>query len=151
MRKYIISSAGIVSLIVLVILAKQPLYGFGNAAGTCGGDCRSCHSLSKQEAQGIIKELNPDVKVVDVDIAPVGGLWEVVFEFRGQKGITYIDFSKENLVEGKVISLKTKKDVTQERMSEINKVDLSKISTKGDILMGKADARYKVIVFDDPD
>jgi thiol:disulfide interchange protein DsbC len=148
MRKLVLGIALATLIAAGAWLVEKPSWGFGNAVGTCGGNCTDCHSLKKEDAQEL---LNPDVKVLGVNLSAVGGLWEVSFEFQGRKGIVYIDFSKQNLIEGKVISLKTKTDVTEQRLSELNKVDVSKIPTGDALLLGRADAQYKAIVFDDPE
>ncbi|MDA8169917.1 MAG: hypothetical protein M0Z59_09535 [Nitrospiraceae bacterium] len=147
MRKLILS--------VVLVLSAALLYGaeasaFSNS-GSCGGDCRTCHSFKTRDAQDLLGSLNPQVKVLGVDKSPVGGLWQVTYEFRGQKGITYIDFEKKHIIEGKIIDIKSRADITDQKLSEMNRVDFSKIPVKDALIMGKADAPIKAIVFDDPE
>ena len=91
------------------------------------------------------------MKVLEVRPAQVKGLFEVAVESKGQKGILYVDSSKKYIISGSILDVKTKTNFTQERYSDINKVDVSKIPLDDALVMGDKDAKYRVIVFDDPD
>ncbi|MDP2754294.1 MAG: DsbC family protein [Nitrospirota bacterium] len=98
-----------------------------------------------------MKDLIPNLKVLDIKTSPVKGIWEVDIEAGGKKGLLYVDFSKKYLISGAVVSIKDKENLTQERLTEINKVDVSKIPLDDALVMGNKDAKHRVIVFDDPD
>jgi thiol:disulfide interchange protein DsbC len=115
------------------------------------GECAKCHTLSLAEAGSIIGAMNPDINVIGVTAGPVEGVWEVVIEARGKKGIAYIDFSKEHIITGSVLKVSTKENLTNLRLYDLSKVDLSVIPVDEALYLGKADAKYKAIVFDDPD
>jgi len=125
------------------------------AFGGCGGECSECHKLELKEAEGLLKEgAIPElrtVKVVGINQAQAKGLWEISIQKDGKKGILYLDFSKRFLVLGQIVELKTSKNITQERFLELNKVDVSRIPLDDSLLMGSKSAKYKVIVFTDPD
>ncbi len=78
-------------------------------------------------------------------------MWEIAVESKGQKAVTYVDFSKKYLISGSLIDIKTKSNLTQERFLEINKTDVSKIPLDDALLMGDKNAKNRVIVFTDPD
>jgi len=122
-----------------------------SAFGGCEQDCGKCHSLSSGEAQKALKQLIPDIKVIEVRMSPARGLWEISLETRGKKGIAYMDFSKENVIIGQIVKIKTKKNLTRKRLIELNKVDFSQIPLDDALVLGEPDAAYKVVVFDDPD
>jgi thiol:disulfide interchange protein DsbC len=104
--------------------------------------------LTTEEAQGIINGLNPEIKVLHVEQSPVCGLWLLVLESQGKKGVVYMDFARKNLVQGNILDIKR---AVSARKEASRTLDVSRIPTKDAILVGKADAPYKVIVFDDPD
>ena len=108
-------------------------------------------SLSVDEALTLLKNLDPNIKVTAVKPSPIEGLWEVDIETGGKKIPVYIDLSKKYLISGSIIDIKGKKDLTQERLSEINKVDVSQIPLDDAVVIGDRQARYRVIVFDDPE
>jgi len=130
--------------------------GFGEMAGACEPDCQKCHTISRQQATEIIRKLNPEIEVLDVGPAPVRGLWEVAIKGRGDAGIAYIDFSLRHVIAGRVFEVSADspvppRDVTSSRLYEINKIDRSAIPLDDALLLGSAEARWKAIVFDDPD
>ncbi|MBI5875238.1 MAG: DsbC family protein [Deltaproteobacteria bacterium] len=112
----------------------------------CGQDCKSCHSLSKDEAKKLIKADAFKADVTDIRMAPVKGLWEIEAVREGQKFIIYVDFAKKYLVEGKFTPLEQ-----IGKPPELKKVDLSKIPLTDAVIMGNPMAAKKIIVFDDPD
>ncbi len=139
----------ILTIVASLIMAASS-YGFAGTTGSCSGDCRSCHSLKPSEAQVILDSFNPSLRVLSVHKSKVGGLWEVTFNYMSKKNVVYIDFAKKHLIQGAIIDIKTKADITNERVSELNKVNVSKIPLKDALVMGKADAPIRVIVFDAP-
>jgi len=136
---------------IIGIYLNSTALGFSELAGSCEPECTKCHTLSKEEASTIVKEIAPSVEVIDVRQSPVRGLWEITFKAQGRVGIVYMDFSKANIIQGPILNVKAKTDLTAQRLQELTKVDVSKIPLKEAILMGSPDAKYKVIVFDDPD
>src|SRR5512139_1146287 len=116
--------------------------------GCAGGACTDCHSLSRQEAVRILGN-NVD-NVQSIDMSPVKGLWEVAVEKDGKRWPLYIDFSKEYVVAGHIVQVSTKENLTGSRMLSMNRIDVSQIPLGGSILLGKMDAKHRIVVFDDP-
>lgn len=114
-------------------------------------DCTKCHKLDVAEASSIIKNLNPSIEVLEVNMGPVEGLWEVVISARGKKGLAYVDFTKEHVITGSILKVSTKENLSSLRLYDLSKIDLTDFPLDEAIVMGKPDAPYKVIVFDDPD
>jgi thiol:disulfide interchange protein DsbC len=106
---------------------------------------------TKDDALSALKELAPDIKILEVKPSPVAGLWEVDVESGGKKVILYLDSSKKYMIQGAIVDLRAKSNLTQERYNEINKVDVSKIPLDNAIVMGDKEAKHRVIVFDDPE
>jgi len=121
----------------------------------CGAkDCMECHSLSKQDASGMLQKLNAGhIKVMDIQMSPVRGLWEVSVDDKGQRGVLYIDFSKNYIISGSIIAVDQRIDITRQRMDELQrnrKIDVSKIPLHDAIVMGNPNAAKKVVMFTDP-
>lgn len=134
-------------VMAFVLLPVSYSYGFSEK----GQDCSKCHTLTKDEAVTLMKDFGQEVKVLEVLTSPIKGMWEVDVEAGGKKGLVYIDFSKKYLVSGSIISLKDRTNVTQDRFTELTRVDVSQIPLDDALVMGEKDAKYKVVVFDDPD
>ena len=142
LRRFLLSC-----LLVSYLLPIGYSYGFE----TRGQECSKCHTFNKEEAQNLLKNVIPDVAILDVRPGPVKGFWEVDFESRGRKAIIYVDFLKKYYFTGALISLTEKKNLTQERFIELSKVDVSQIPLDDALVMGDPKARIRVIVFTDPD
>ena len=124
---------------------------YAHGFSTKGEDCSKCHSLTKEEATTIVKTFDPNLTVLDVQSSPVKTMWEITIATDGQKVLAYIDFSKRYVLLGNMLDTKEKKNVTRERMTEINRVDFSTIPLDDAIVMGDKSATHKVIVFSDPE
>ena len=118
---------------------------------TKGQDCSKCHTLNQTEAADLLKNLFPDIKVMNITMSPSKGLWEVYGQSGGRKGMFYVDFAKKHAFLGSLISIAEKKNLSQERLTELNKIDVSQIPLQDALVMGDPNAKFKVIVFDDPD
>jgi len=144
-------------LITLILLSSfiyvSPVFAFGG----CEENCQKCHSLNAQEVQEIFAKLQaPDAKVIDIKMSPLKGLWEVTLNNKGQQGIMYVGFSKKYIIGGPIFEIDTASNKSQESLQKINSeirryVDPSTIPLDNALLLGEKDARYKVIVFTDPD
>jgi thiol:disulfide interchange protein DsbC len=107
--------------------------------------------LTKDEALALLKELAPDINIVEIRESVVDGLWEVGVESGGKKAIVYIDSSRKYMVQGSIFDFKSKTNLTQERFTEFNKVDISLIPLDDAIVMGDKGAANRIIIFTDPD
>lgn len=134
-------------VLVIVLMFSGSVAAF--TSGGCGeGECIDCHSLEKKEVTELIPGLSG--KVQTVELAEVPGLWLVEIEKGGKLFPIYVDFSKEYVIEGRIVRLHDRKDVTRERVQKRNPVDLSMIPLDDALLLGSKDAATKAIVFTDP-
>jgi thiol:disulfide interchange protein DsbC len=137
------------TVIPLIFLCLYPFnisFGFE----TKGQECSRCHTLNSAEVRELFKDI-PNIKILDVYVSPVKSFWEVYVESGGKKGLIYVDFSKKYFVSGPLFSITEKKNLTQERLSELNRVDVSQIPLEDALVMGDPKAKTRVIAFDDPD
>jgi len=141
-----LSAATVAALLFLAgVPAAHPFTGEGCSSGAC----TDCHSLTRDEA---VKLLGANVdNVLSVGPSPVNGLWEVDVEKGGKRWPLYVDFSKKHLIAGQIVQLSTKKNLTGGRVLSMNRIDVSKIPLAGAIVVGKPDAKRRIVVFDDPD
>ncbi|OGW27167.1 MAG: hypothetical protein A2X59_01125 [Nitrospirae bacterium GWC2_42_7] len=145
----------IFSLVIFIsaIFLNTNAFGFGG----CEEDCMKCHSLKPEEVSEVLVSVNaPNVKVLDIKMSPVGGLWEIAIENNGAQGTMYLSFSKKYIVGGPLFEVEALSGKTPEPAVNKNKalkkyLDTSKIPLDNALLMGVKDAKYKVIVFTDPD
>jgi len=124
---------------------------YAHGFSTMGEDCSKCHILTKDEATTMMKALDPNLNVLDIRSSPVKAIWEITIATDGQKVLAYVDFSKRYVLFGNILDTKDKKNLTRERLSEINRVDFSAIPLDDALVMGDKSALHKVIVFSDPE
>jgi thiol:disulfide interchange protein DsbC len=139
-----------VLILCLISFSLLPL-SHSLAFETKGQDCSRCHTLTQGEARDLLKTVAPDIKVLDIRLSPSKPLWEVFSESGGKKMLLYIDLSKKYIFYGSIISLKDKRNLTQESFIALNKVDVTKIPLNDALVLGDAKAKLRVIVFTDPD
>lgn len=132
---------------VLFLLPANDLPAFSSK----GQDCHKCHSLKKEEAAAMMKNLDQNIRVMSVKPGPVKYLWEVGVDSQGKKGIIYVDLPKKHLFSGSLLTVQGQRNLTRERLAEIKKVNTSQIPLKDALVVGLKSAQNKVIVFDDPD
>jgi thiol:disulfide interchange protein DsbC len=135
------------SLAVVCFFQANPSFSFEAK----GQDCSKCHTLTSSEANELLRNLIPSLKVVEVNPAPMRGSWEVYFESAGKKGLVYVGFSKKHFMSGVLISIAERRNLTQERMTELNRVDLSQIPLDDALVMGDPKAKIRIVAYDDPD
>ncbi len=139
----------VLSVLFLIFCFLPTSYSQGFEAR--GQECSKCHTLNRDEAKHLLRNAIPDVAILDIQSSPVKGVWEVYLESRGRKGIVYVDFSKKHFFSGALVSIAERKNLTQDRLTELNKVDVSQIPLDDALAMGDQKARIAVIVFTDPD
>jgi thiol:disulfide interchange protein DsbC len=141
-RKFVL----LLSVIVLLCRAADA-YAFAEK----GQNCFKCHTLKKDEAAKLVRNLDPTIKILSVNISPVKYLWQISIDFKGRKELVYIDLPKRHLFSGSIIDLQGRKNITQSSLSELNRVDPSRIPLKDAVVLGRKNTKHKVIVFDDPE
>lgn len=85
-------------------------------------------------------------KIDEVRPAPVPGLWEV----RIGNELRYTDATGSYLIEGEIYDLKAKKNLTEERVTQINRVDFASLPLKDAIVWKSGTGKRRIAVFADP-
>lgn len=85
-------------------------------------------------------------KVDEVRPSPVPGLWEL----RIGNEVRYTDPTGSFLIEGEIFDLKAKKNLTEERVTQINLVDFSALPFKDALVWKNGSGKRRIAVFADP-
>jgi thiol:disulfide interchange protein DsbC len=135
------------SSVVVLLMLLLPLSSHAFPPKKGDKACADCHKLDKKEAGNILKKVMPTGTVIDVKASPIKGVWIIEFDAGGGKrGAFGLDYSKKYLIQFASVE-----DVAKQQQGPPKKVDVSKIPLTDAIVLGKADAKNKVIVFTDPD
>ncbi|MDD2852805.1 MAG: DsbC family protein [Desulfuromonadaceae bacterium] len=127
---------------------------FAMAKEGCGGVCSSCHSLTEKEATELLKKTG--VTVASVKHSPARGLFELLVEKEGQKGILLLDYGKKHLIQGMVVDLEKLEPVSSHEQKatqpkQKTSADVTTIPAQHAVVMGNPKGAKKLYVFTDPD
>ncbi len=111
----------------------------------------SCPSPAK--LKGILKGLfaRQEFKVASVRSAPVPGICEVILETQGGKKLTYVDSSGRYLIVGRIIDIRARKDLTRERVIELNRLPAAKIKELENLVAFSVGKGPEIFLVTDPD
>jgi thiol:disulfide interchange protein DsbC len=114
-------------------------------------NCATCHTLSKEEASELLKDLG---QVNDVKTAPVKGLYEVSLVRESRQAIIYVDYGKKLLLPGPVFDIVSKQSITPPPIDLpkiIPQAQLDKLTPEFALSMGNPAGSRRLYVFTDPD
>ena len=140
--------------VTIVLAAVLALAGPGYAFREGGESCIKCHTLSEKEMAPILAKVNlAAAKVIDIRMSPIEGLWEVAIENKGHTIVVYVDFAKRFITPGPLIDYANLRDMTKERVDALKRdrrVSVEGLSLRDALVLGKAEAPIRLIVFTDP-
>jgi thiol:disulfide interchange protein DsbC len=115
----------------------------------CGaGSCRNCHQLNTTEAAALLTVA--EEQILELKMSEVPGLWEIDIRLPQQVMPVFIDFSKQYLISGSVIKIADRRDITRQRLTDLNRRDVTRIPLQDALVVGNPTAGHRIIVFDDP-
>jgi len=131
----------------LSLFLSAPAAAFRNEAGAANG-CSECHKITKEEAGQVLGKVVDNV--VGVVQGPFPGLWEVDVARDGKIYPLYLDYSLKYLFNGQFIRLSDLANITGQRHTDLNRVDVASVPVKDAIRIGSPAAKKTVIVLSDP-
>lgn len=131
----------------LALFLSAPATAFRKDTGPAQG-CSECHKLTKEEAGKILGRIADNV--VAVAPGPFPGVWEVDVVRAGKTYPLYLDYSLKYLFNGQFIRLSDMANLTGQRYTDLNRVDVASIPVQDAIRMGSPSAKKTVIVLSDP-
>lgn len=108
----------------------------------------AAHSANQDEMRKLLTERMPGMQIGAITKAPYGGLYEVVINGLN---VFYTDENANIAIIGKMIDLKTKKDLVEARTQQLMHVDFASLPLDKAIVKVKGDGSRKLAVFSDPD
>jgi thiol:disulfide interchange protein DsbC len=111
----------------------------------------ACMAQEPSAEDAIRKSIEPKlregVKIDSIKATPYAGLYEV----NAAGDILYTDKKGEFLFIGEVINAKTSRNLTKERVDEINRIKLSDLPLDSALKTVKGDGKRTVMLFEDPE
>ncbi|KUZ74255.1 thiol:disulfide interchange protein [Burkholderia ubonensis] len=115
------------------------------AAATLGCTAQADQTTDKLKAT-LQTRLGSDAPIKSVAKSPVAGLYEVNLGSQ----IIYSDASGDYVLLGDLVDAKTRKNLTEARLAEINKIDFAGLPFANAIKVVKGNGARKIAVFSDP-
>jgi len=138
--------------LVLAMLAfAVPAFGFGAGAQGCSGDCTACHKVSLSEVKEIFRNIDPALEVQDVTPAPARSLYQVTLKQGGELRIAYLDYSKNYLLAGQLIDIKSRRNLTRESAEDAATIDTAAIPLQHALVAGNPEGKKVLYLFSDPE
>ena len=101
----------------------------------------------QDQIRNSLKILLPGIKPDEIRATPLDNLYEVTFEGR----LVYLTADGRYLIQGKIIDLETRTEITEERLSELKMAALAEVGEDQMVIFGPEDAKDTVTVFTDID
>ncbi len=139
----------------LVVLFATAGYGVPALPGCGGGQpCAACHTMTPQEATRLLKKSGGTV--LSVKQAPAPGLFELLVEKGGERGLIYMDYGKKYLFQGVILSMSDWKPVAAHgseavQPHAVTHIDPAAIPIKNALVLGNPMAKKRLYVFTDPE
>jgi thiol:disulfide interchange protein DsbC len=102
---------------------------------------------TQQKIRNSLAVLLPGLRPDTIRATPVDNLYEVAFGMR----LVYLTGDGRFLLQGKLIDLETRSEITEARLSELKLAAISKVGEDQMVIFGPDDAKHTVTVFTDID
>ncbi len=144
-----LKNAVLSALIPFGIAFAAPAFAM-SAAGGCGGDCASCHAITLQEANVLLKDIGA---VKEVKPAAVRGLYQITIEREGKTGTAYLDYGKKHLIGGQIFEIASNRLVAAapELPKPQERLDPATLSSEQSLVLGNPKGKKRLFVFTDPE
>jgi thiol:disulfide interchange protein DsbC len=106
----------------------------------------AAHAQDADHVKAELKKRLPEATVDTVRKVPYGGLYEVIVA----GDIFYTDAKGEFLVAGSIIDLKTKENITEARMRQVNAIKWDTLPLDSAIKIVRGNGSRKIAIFEDP-
>ena len=115
------------------------------AVATLGCSAQADQATDKLKAT-LQARLGDDATIKSISKSPIAGLYEINLGTQ----IVYSDANGDYLVLGDIVDAKTRKNLTEARLSETNRIDFASLPFANAVKVVKGNGSRKMAVFSDP-
>jgi thiol:disulfide interchange protein DsbC len=115
-------------------------------AAILGLGCSAQADQTTDKLKSTLESRMGDATIKSIDKTPIPGLYEVNLGTQ----IIYSDAAGNYVLLGDLVDTRSSKNLTEARMSEINKIDFAKLPLEDAVKVVKGNGRRKIAVFSDP-
>jgi thiol:disulfide interchange protein DsbC len=98
----------------------------------------------------VFREKLPDSKVLSIQKLPYAELYEVAVQRGNDKAVYYSDALGQIMFIGNLIETRTDRDLTEERVRSLSKVDWNQLPFHWAVTTRRGDERRQIAIFSDP-
>jgi thiol:disulfide interchange protein DsbC len=141
--------AGLLLVAGLPVLAAEPAGKVRGAPAPAAAPVPAPAPAQGDEAsiRKALAERMPNAPKLDVvRPSPMPGLWEIVIANE----VRYTDATGSFLIEGELIDLKGRKNLTEERVNQLNRIDFATLPFKDAVVWKSGNGKRRIAVFADP-
>ncbi|KAA0088065.1 DsbC family protein [Paraburkholderia sp. T12-10] len=114
------------------------------AAATLGCTARADQTTDKLKAT--LQSRLPEIKIKSISKAPIPGLYEVNLGTQ----MVYTDASGDYVIAGDLVDTKTRTNMSEAHLAELNKIDFSTLPLDHAVKVVKGNGARRIAVFSDP-
>nr|WP_082568200.1 DsbC family protein [Pelomonas sp. Root1217] len=96
--------------------------------------------------KALVERMPNAPKIDEIRPAAMPGLWEI----RIGNEVRYTDATGSFLIEGELYDLKAKKNLTEERITQLNRIDFASLPFKDALVWKNGSGKRRIAVFADP-
>ncbi|MGQ0749143.1 MAG: DsbC family protein [Betaproteobacteria bacterium] len=100
--------------------------------------------------RNVVKDKIPDAEILSVRKLPYAGLYEVGVRRPDGLAVYYTDDSAEVILVGTLLDTRSDRDLTEERLRELSKVDWRQLPFHWSVTTRRGDGRRQIAIFSDP-
>lgn len=115
-------------------------------AGALAAACLPALANEAAIRKALVERMPNAPKIDEVRPSAMPGLWEIRFGHE----VRYTDPAGNFLIEGDLIDLKAKKNLTEERVTQLNRVDFAALPFKDALVWKNGNGKRRIAVFADP-
>ena len=105
----------------------------------------------EKEVRQAVQAIAPEAKVVSVSRTPLPDLYEVVVDGPRGMAVVYASGKGEYVLVGELLDVKKRRNLTGERMEQLNAIDFDSLPLNQAIKMVQGNGSRRLAVFSDPD
>lgn len=105
------------------------------------------YAQSETQIRGDLqKKLGPNAKIKSVTASPISGIYEILVG----NDVFYTDSSSKYLIQGEIVEIATGKNITEQRLADLNRIKWTDLSQANAIKMVRGNGSRQLAVFSDP-
>ena len=112
-----------------------------------GALAQQVDKATEDKIRNSLSVLLPGLQPDEIRTSPLDNLYEVTFGGR----IVYLTADGRYLIQGKIIDLETRTEITEDRLSELKMAALARVGEDQMVIFGPEDAKDTITVFTDID